>query len=92
MIEKNKNIKVTIFGDEYSLVTDESHDQIKQAAHLVDTYMQEIVHKGFLSNEKKIAVLGALRLASKVMQLETIVQNEQKKEQDLIALLDRALL
>ena len=92
MNEKKTNLKIHIFGDEYSLLSDESHEHIKQAALLVDDCMQDIVQKSSISSEKKIAVLGALRLASKMMHLESLIQEHAKKEQDLIHGIDRVLI
>lgn len=92
MSDMSQNLKIHIFGEEYSLVSDESHEHIEKAAMLVDAYMREIAEKGTLANEKKIAILGALRLASKLVQLESTIQQCNKKEQDLIAYLNQALV
>lgn len=92
MTETTKSIKIHILGEDYSIVSDESADHIVQAAELVNSYMQEITAKSSVSNEKRIAVLGALRLASKLVQLEAAVSQDKKKEQELIALLDTVLI
>lgn len=67
---KANNYKLTIFGDQYSVVSDESQSQVNQAADMVDKLMQEISAKLSQVDEKRIAVLVALQMASKVLALE----------------------
>lgn len=63
--------KLLIFGDHYSIVSDESQAQITKAAAYVDVLMKEISSKAVHVDEKRIAVLVALQLASKVLALES---------------------
>lgn len=63
--------KLLIFGDHYSIVSDESQAQITQAAAHVDALMKEISAKAVHVDQKRIAVLVALQLASKMLSLES---------------------
>lgn len=59
-----KRFKVSIFGDTYSLVSDESDDLLLKAAKIVDTSLKDIVaNKHVEVDSKKIAVLVALQFA-----------------------------
>ena len=92
MDNKIKSCKVTIFGDCYSLVTTEAEDCVVQASHLVDSIMREIANKSTLVDEKKVAVLAALRLASKVIQLEDAVDKAKRKENQLVESIEQELM
>lgn len=61
-IEKKK-IVVTISGDDYTLLSDEAEQEIRQAALLVDTMLREVYQAG-TRDLRKGAVLVALRIAA----------------------------
>jgi len=66
-----QKIKVTILGESYSLVSDESEELVKSSASLVDTMMQDLTRKlGTAVEARKIAVLVALQLANKQLATE----------------------
>lgn len=65
--DKLKKYKVSIFGESYFLVSDESEHHLTAAAQLVDSCMREIADKSQITESKRIAVLVALQLASKVL-------------------------
>lgn len=87
-----KSCKVHIFGDEYSLMSDESSEHIVQAAQVVDSLMREISEKSAALNEKKVAVLAALRMASKIALLESEIAAEKHKEQGVVERINKILL
>ncbi len=91
MDKKTRNCKVTIFGDCYPLVTTEPEEHIVKAAHLVDTYMHDIATKSTTLDEKKIAVLAALRIANQVVMLEHEKDQGKHKEKQLIEAIDQEL-
>ncbi|HEV2602010.1 MAG TPA: cell division protein ZapA [Candidatus Babeliales bacterium] len=92
MIEKKaQGCKVLIFGHEYSLVTTESEDHIVQSARHVDAIMQEIASHAVVTDERKIAVLAALRIASKVLKLEEDIANNVAKQDLISAKIDHEL-
>jgi cell division protein ZapA (FtsZ GTPase activity inhibitor) len=66
-----QKIKVTILGESYSLVSDESEDLVKTSASLVDSMMHDLTRKlGTAVEARKIAVLVALQLANKQLAAE----------------------
>lgn len=76
--------KVSIFGESYFLVSDESQEHIDAVAFLVDSYMREIAEKNQIAQSKRIAVLVALQLASKALA-------SQEKSDNLLVFMDKEL-
>ena len=86
-----KNYKVTIFGDQYTLASDETGDTLMHAASMVDDLMKEISQQAKVTDPKKIAVLVALQMACKALDLEAkhMAHNEKlidRINQELISL------
>ena len=92
MMNTKKSYKVTIFGDQYTLVSDESEQRVVQSASLVDTLMKEIAAASKISDHKKIAVLAALRLASKLDALESEVSHSDNEKERLLQRIEKELL
>lgn len=86
MIQGPGSYKVSIFGDQYTIKTDESHDLVVKAAALVDSAMKEIACASNL-DARSIAVLAALRIAHQMMSAS---QNQASNEA-LIHLIDQEL-
>jgi cell division protein ZapA (FtsZ GTPase activity inhibitor) len=85
MMNEKKSYKVQIFEEPYVLSSDESEALVLKAAEMVDGAMKEISHHFAITDVKKIAVLSALRMASKMLHYESMDGN---KEQKMIALKD----
>lgn len=64
-----KTLEATIFEERYTLVSDETEEHIKTSADLVNQVMHSIGRVG-VRDEKKIAVLASLQLASKLLKME----------------------
>jgi cell division protein ZapA (FtsZ GTPase activity inhibitor) len=86
-----KSLKLRIFDKEYTIVSDESEERVKQTAYLVDSLMREIVEHAKKLPEERIAVLAALRLASQLLTIESKEKQASAKAESLNALLDREL-
>jgi cell division protein ZapA (FtsZ GTPase activity inhibitor) len=86
-----KQYKVTIFGDHYSLMSDESEEAVLKAASFVDTAMKEIVDKTKLQDAKKVAILVALRAASMKTSLESERDAINRRCQKLVDFIDQEL-
>ncbi len=71
MSNEVKKYKVSIFGETYTLVSDETDEQIIAAAHAVDILMREISEKSHLADPKRISILAALQLASQLKMIES---------------------
>lgn len=91
MMSKNKHCKVHIFGDEYSLITNESEEHVKAAAAMVDALIKEIASKASVHQDKKVVVLAALQIASKMILLEQERADQKQQEERALALLDATL-
>lgn len=91
MNKEVKSYKVNIFDDEYSLVTDESQEHISKSAAYIDSLMKEIAQKSSITDAKKLAVLAALRIASKTLNLEYYLTQRAEKEAELIEKLEQNL-
>jgi len=92
MMNTKKSYKVTIFGDQYTLVSDESETHIVQAAAAVDALMKEIADKSKVSDSKKYAIFAALQLASKLINLESEVRTNNLAKEKLLCKLEKDLL
>lgn len=88
---QTKSCKVTIFGDEYTLVSNESEAHIIESAKLINTFMQEIASKSKSSDAKRVAVLAALRIASQVLQMEAQQEQKEQHMKSLVQELDAEL-
>lgn len=90
---KNENrCKITIFGDEYTLVTNEPIEHVVQAAHMVDSFMQEVAKASAgTASDKKVAVLASLRLASTLLGLENAQEKEKRRNEYIIERIDHVL-
>jgi len=86
-----KSCKVTIFGDEYTLLSNETEAHVIESAKLIDSCMQEIASKAKISDGKKVAVLAALRIASRVLQLEAQQEKKEHQLKSLVQELDSEL-
>ena len=81
-----------IFGQEYSITTDESEEQARKVANVVDQAMCMIAGKSNIRDVSKVAVLAALRLASEVVTLEKQLHKHNHEEKRLMELLDHVLV
>lgn len=84
-MNEKKSYKVQIFEEQYVLISDETEDFVVKAAAMVDYYMQDISNKSSITDQKKIAVLAALRIADKLLDFE---RRYNKEEQKAVALKD----
>ena len=70
-------IRVNIFGSEYSLVSDDNENYVKEIARYLDEKMRQIDKNIAIKSASKIAVLAALNVIDELLQ-------EQKYRQKLI--------
>jgi len=87
-IEKKK-IKIEIFNEQYSLISDEDEDILLRASQIIDVLMREIAGRSSLKDEKKIAVLAALRIASKLVNAENSLQCYESRQKKLAEIIDK---
>ncbi|MBS1987170.1 cell division protein ZapA [Candidatus Dependentiae bacterium] len=88
MTNEKKRYKVTIFGQEYTLISSEHDEYLLEAAHLVDTAMKEIASKTVSVDQSKVAVMAALHMASSLAQARSAAQQQEQRCQALVGALD----
>ena len=86
-----KKYKVSIFGESYSLVSDEPEEHLVFSAQYVDEVMKNIADKSGISDQKRIAVLTALQLASRLKNYERLLESYSQKEHQLVSRIEREL-
>ena len=87
-----KNVKVSIFGERYSFVSDEPEARVIEAAQRIDTLIREITGKAAHSDLKKVAVLIAVQAMSKQLALEATLETKDAELKQLIEMVDREML
>ena len=90
MAEK-QSIKVTIFGREYTLSSQENPEQINKAAQLVDAMMKSAAEQMPNVQEEKIAVLISLQLAASLSKSEELLEGFGDKAISLTHMLDQKI-
>ena len=90
-MNKAESYNVSIYDDEYALLSDEPKEFVTRAATQVDEAMREIAEKTGLKDSKKIAVLAALRMASQLTKVESERAVAQEEKEKLIDQIDQEL-
>lgn len=98
-----KSVSVTIYGQQFTVVTEEAPDRVEAVAGKVDSLMRLISAKG-VPDSNRAAILASLHLADQVGTLEARVAElegelaksknkpaKEKKISDLLSLLDQEL-
>lgn len=96
MSKESKKYKITIFGESYTLVSDEAEPHVAAAAHTVDDLMTKMAASlgsaGLGPKDaKKIAVLAALQLSSDLHRAQSHLNLHESERQRLAALIDQGL-
>jgi len=89
MIMDKRKLKIDIFNDQYVLISDENEEDVRKASQMVDMLMKEIAKKSQLVDAKKVAVLAALRIASKLIDLESSLECCEIKHIELLDLIEK---
>lgn len=84
-----KKYRAHIFGDTYAIVSDEKEVVILEAVKIVDTIMREIADTSQAVDPKKIAVLTALKIATRTLQAEAVIEQERRLSSRIMNVLDR---
>ena len=84
-----ESVKVSIFGDEYSIKSDVEVETTKKIAEYIDQKMTEL-HKGNPSRDKmKIAILSALTIAGELFEYKETAGKEQQFGQECRTCIER---
>lgn len=89
-MDASRKYRVVIFGNEYSLVSNESEEAVFSSAQHVDELMKEISEKMAFVSKDKVAVLASLRLASQLSKESASLSRSEKKISSLILMIDEA--
>lgn len=89
MNKEKKKYNVTIFGEQYVLISDEPFEHVVRVSGLVDSIMQDIAGASKISDPKKIAVLAALQMADKLVALKATIEKEKMKHKELLGRIDQ---
>ncbi len=81
-MEKNR-VNVTIFGKDYSLVSEVDTDYIRKAAGYLDSKMREVSENYPNIPEARVAVLAALNIADELFRCRDIIEKFSDDEQRL---------
>ena len=85
-------VPVTIYGQVYSLRSDEDPKHLEDLAALVDTQMREVAERTRTADTAKLAVLAALNLADQLRRAERSstesVRAFEERARAMVALLD----
>ena len=90
-INEAKRIEVLLYGESYSVLSDEPEIKVLEIAKQVDELMRLIARRTGLSDVKKIAVLTVLKLATSQHKLEESAAHYQKTCEQLINLVNDSL-
>jgi cell division protein ZapA (FtsZ GTPase activity inhibitor) len=91
-MEKQTNkYKVTIFGEPYTLISDESEQHIAESAKVVDGLMSDLAKRAGIADVKKLAVLVALQCSSQLQHSKSHVELLEFEQTHLTDLLSQAL-
>lgn len=83
-----KKYRAHIFGDTYAIISDEKEALILEAVKIVDGVMREIADASQAIDPKKIAVLTALKIATRALHAEAAMEQEKRLSSRIMNVLD----
>jgi len=86
-----KKQTITIFDDQYTIVSDEPDNLLDKAVEYANHLMTSISMHSEITDKKKIAVLSSLQMAMKIQKLEQQLNALKHKEEELVASVNRHL-
>lgn len=89
MSEQLKKQTVTIFGETFTIVTDEPVERLAHAAGLLNEYLQQYI--GHVEDRHRMLLLCALHAALETERFKEQLGEIKHKEQALIAAMDREI-
>jgi len=83
MSDPSQSVRVTIFGDEYSVKGDVDIETTRRVADYVNRKMTDLSTRATSRDKVKIAVLSALNIAGELFELISRTENRDKQMSDL---------
>lgn len=63
-----RQLRVNIFGSEYTLVSDDNEEHLKKIASYLDKKMRELDSKHLLKSSNRLAILTALNIVEELFE------------------------
>ncbi len=82
---------VSLFGESYTIVSDENEEHLVETSQRVDQMMQDVSRESGITDYRRVAVLAALQLASNVQKLEQQIDDYDSKGQQLVEHIEREM-
>jgi len=92
MAKELKKYKVTIAGESYFLVSDESEERVMDVAKRVNDQMRSFAQSGLSDDPQRLAVLVALQSTSKLLEHIDLLQQHQEYTERIIELVSDSAL
>lgn len=86
-----KQHEISILGDRYMIMSDESTESVNMLTQKVDALMKDIASKTGLKDVRRIAVLATIKLMHQVQELEISLQKKDREESQLINYINQQL-
>jgi cell division protein ZapA len=83
--------QVEIFGQKYTIISEEAAEHVELLAQFVDEKMNEIAQQSKGMSTLKVAILAALNIAEEMFRLRGKTQDVVIKQSNLIQLLQSAI-
>jgi cell division protein ZapA (FtsZ GTPase activity inhibitor) len=87
MTRELKKYKVSIAGESYFLVSDESEERVMHIARYVNEQMRSMAQSGLSDDPQRLAVLVALQSTSKMLEQGEILKQHQEYTERMIELI-----
>ena len=87
-----RNLKVTIYGKEYPIVTDEDEQIVHRAAQIVDMLLKKVAEKSSTGVDSRAVILVALQVATDLAKQLSFIEKIESRTTALSALLDKDIL
>lgn len=93
---QGSSVKVTLFGQTYTIHGDAPRDYIMQLADYLNVKMEEVRAGGAVTNPAQVAMLAALNVADEYFQLKKLKVGSdsevERRTMALISMLDQGLI
>ncbi len=95
-MEASKNkVRVNIYGEEYTVLSEGDTDYIREVASFVDRKMRDIAEKTANKSPSRVAILAALNIADQLYSEQKKGKSElstvERRTSDIISMLDEKL-
>ncbi len=84
MIEHADQARVTVFGESFTLLSDEQIELVEKAARRVDELMNQFAHGVRIPDAKRLAMLAAIQLAHDLQKRDLACKDYSASLQTLV--------